>query len=464
MGITPPRASEQPPPADAFLERLLGALNHLPPTRRWWVAYSGGRDSTVLLHTLAGLRPLLPADLELRAVHVDHGLSRHSGEWARHCEAACAVLGIPCQTLRVNAKPQPGESPEAAARQARYRAIAALIEPADGLLTAHHQDDQAETLLLQLLRGAGPHGLAAMPAHVPFSKGFIARPLLGFARDELAAYAAQHSLSWIEDPSNSDTGFNRNHLRHAVMPRLTERWPACAATLSRAAGHAAEAAVLLDALADGDLQTMRSSRPDTLAVTPLLQLSAARARNALRRWFKKLDLPAPWTSHLDRIQTDVLRAAEDSMPCVRWPGAEVRRYRDILYAMRPLPPHDPGAVLQWDMAQPLTLPDGSLLTARTVIGGGLKTSLCHAQPVTVRFRQGGERCRPAGRGHTHELKKLFQERGIPPWQRERIPLIFVGDQLAAVVGLWICEPFQAEGGEEGIVVEWNDPYPRPITV
>lgn len=452
-------------PLDApFLKRLLDALNRLPPARCWWIAYSGGCDSTILLHALAALHPFLPAGLALRAVHVDHGLSRHSAAWAAHCEAACAALDIPCQTLRVNASASPGESPEAAARQARYRAIAALIEPGDGLLTAHHQDDQAETLLLQLLRGAGAHGLAAMPVHAPFAKGFIARPLLGFARDELAARAAQHDLSWVDDPSNFDTGFERNYLRHEIMPRLKQRVPACAAILSRTAAHMAEAAALLDELAEGDLQTVHGSRPDTLSVAGLLRLSEARRRNVLRRWFKVLTLPAPWAAHLARIETDVLAAAEDSTPCVRWPGAEVRRYRGLIHALSPLPPHDPGAILAWDTAQPLTLPDGSLLTARAVKGGGLKASLCHNQAVTVRFRQGGEQCRPAGRGHTHELKKLFQEQGIPPWQRDRIPLVCIGDRLASVADLWVCEPFQAKGDEKGVVVEWNDSCLWPITM
>lgn len=444
------------PPADDFSRRLLNALNQLPPARRFWVAYSGGRDSTVLLHALSGLRAFLSPDLELCAIHVDHGLSFHAGAWARHCEAVCARLGIPCHTLRVNATPQSGESPEAAARQARYQAIASLIEAGDGLLTAHHQDDQAETLLLQLLRGAGPHGLAAMPVHVPFANGCLARPLLGFTRDELAAYAAQHDLSWVDDHSNFDTGFERNYLRHEVIPHFTRRWPACASTLSRAATNAAEAAALLDALADHDLQAMRGPLAGTLSVGQLLKLDDARQRNALRRWFKILGLPAPWAAHLQRIQGDVLAAAEDSTPCVRWAGVEVRRYRDLMYAMPPLPAHDANTVLAWDLDQPLILPDcNGKLIAHSEMGDGLKASLCRALAVSVRFRQGGERCRPAARGHTHALKKLFQEQGIPPWQRDRIPLIYVGDQLAAVGGLWVCEPFQAGSGEAGITLEWN---------
>lgn len=443
-------------PADDFSLRLLKGLNQLPPARRFCIAYSGGRDSTVLLHALSGLRAFLSPDLLLYAVHVDHGLSPHSGAWARHCETACARLGISCHTLRVNAAPRPGESPEAAARQARYQAIASLIETGDCLLTAHHQDDQAETLLLQLLRGAGPHGLAAMPARAPFANGCLARPLLGFTRDELAAYAAQHDLSWVDDHSNFDTGFERNYLRHEVMPHLKQRWPSCASTLSRAATNAAEAAALLDALADNDLQALPGPLAVTLSVGELLKLDDARQRNALRRWFKTLGLPAPWAAHLQRIQGDVLVAAEDSTPCVRWAGAEVRRYRDLMYAMPPLPAHDANAVLAWDLDQPLILPDSNgKLIAHSVTGDGLKASLCRASTISVRFRQGGERCRPAGRGHTHILKKLLQEQGIPPWQRDRIPLIYVGDQLAAVAGLWVCEPFQAGSGETGIALEWD---------
>jgi len=421
------------------------------------VGYSGGRDSSVLLHALAGLRVHLPGDLEIRAVHVDHGLSAHAGAWSQHCAVMCSALSLPCQVLRVNAKPQSGESPEAAAREARYQAITALIEAGDVLLTAHHQDDQAETLLLQLLRGAGPHGLAAMPVYTPFGAGWLARPLLDVTAAELASYADQHQLSWVEDPSNVDTGFERNYLRHEVMPHLKRQWPVVSRTLSRAAAHAAEAASLLDTLADSDMQPVQGPAQDTLSVSGLLTLDEARQRNVLRRWFKQLNLSVPTTIHLQHIQHDILNAAADSIPCVGWgsvnQGAEARRYRDLIYAMPRLPAHNPHITRTWDIRQPLTLAGVGTFTAISTLGTGVKASLLTEQSVSVRFRQGGERCRPAGRGHTHELRKLFQERGVPPWQRDRLPLLYIGNELVAVANLWVCEPFQAAHNESGIVVK-----------
>lgn len=421
------------------------------------MGYSGGRDSSVLLHALTGLRARLPGDLEIRAVHVDHGLSAHAGAWSQHCAAVCSTLALPCQILRVNARPQPGESPEAAARAARYQAITALIEAGDILLTAHHQDDQAETLLLQLLRGAGPHGLAAMPTYAPFGAGWLARPLLDVTATELASYAEQHQLSWVEDPSNVDTGFERNYLRHDVMPHLKRQWPAVSRTLSRAAVHAAEAASLLDTLADNDMQPVQGPAQDTLSVSGLLKLDEACQRNVLRRWFKQRNLSVPATVHLQHIQHDILNAVADSVPCVGWgdvnQGAEARRYRDLIYAMPRLPAHNPNATLTWDMRQPLTLAGVGTFTVTPVTGAGIKASLLTLHSVSVRFRQGGERCRPAGRGHTHELRKLFQERGVPPWQRDRLPLIYIDDELAAVANLWVCEPFHAEHNEPGMVVK-----------
>ncbi|MEO5574551.1 MAG: tRNA lysidine(34) synthetase TilS [Gammaproteobacteria bacterium] len=449
--------------------RLLQALSHFPAASRYWIAYSGGLDSHVMLHAMATLRSALPG-VKIHAVHVDHGLQSCSAEWSRHCETVCAAMQIPCNSLTINAHPKSGESPEAAARDARYQAIAALIEEGDCLLTAHHQDDQAETLLLQLLRGAGPHGLASMPECTVFGNGLHARPLLGFTQSDLRAYAQAHDLHWIDDQSNRNTDFNRNYLRHEIMPRLRARWPAVVRTLSRSASHAAEAAHLLDDLAQADLRWVRGitddpsaacaltiSRPkpahDTLFIPRLCELNAVRQRNVLRAWFHQLNLPLPNAVHIAHILNDVLIAAEDSMPCLRWPGAELRRYREHIYAMRPLLAHDPAVILPWDMQGALPLPAdlGTLITTLAQ-GQGLKASLRGASNITVRFRQGGEHCRPADRGHTHELRKLFQEAGIPPWQRQRMPLIYVGDDLAAVGDLWVCEPFQAVGKESGIMI------------
>ncbi|HFC52901.1 MAG TPA: tRNA lysidine(34) synthetase TilS [Gammaproteobacteria bacterium] len=436
-------------------QRLLGALEQFPPARRYLVAYSGGLDSHVLLHSLALLRDRLAVQ-ELHAVHVDHRLSPSAGEWSRHCTAICNGLDVPCHVLRVDARHAKGESPEAAARKARYEAIAAFLQESDGLLTAHHLDDQAETVLLQLLRGCGPRGLAAMPPWDRFGAGWHGRPLLGFSREDLRGYARSEKLRWIEDESNYDTGFERNFLRHEVIPLLRSHWPALGRTLSRTAMHSAEAAGLLDRLAAEDLAV----EPDGgVSIVHLKRLDPGRQRNVLRYWIRRSGLPLPDTAHLQRIIEEVLPAAADGAPRVAWPGAEIRRYRDRLYALTPLPEHDNSRILEWDLAEPMPLPGGAVVRARQVAGRGVKRQLCSEARVTVRFRQGGERCRPAGRGHTRSLKKLLQEHGVPPWHRERLPLIHLDGKLAAVAGLFVCEPFQARDEEPGLEFSWEPPAP-----
>lgn len=447
-------SSKADDPGAVVLDRVLPALERLPGIRRYRVAFSGGLDSTVLLHAMAELRPRIEA--ELCAVHVNHGLQAAAADWARECRAACEALGIPLHAVEVDARPGSGESPEAAARHARYAAIRALIEAGDCLLTAHHQDDQAETVLLQLLRGSGVAGLAAMPPHAPFAAGWHARPLLDLTRAELRAYAAARDLRWIDDPSNFDTGLRRNYLRHEILPRLRSQWPAFARTLSRSAAHHAESARLLDEVGAEDFTAVAGPRAATLSIDALMQLSPERLNNVLRYWLRTLELPLPSTAHLERLHEDILKAAQDSAPLLAWPGAEVRRYRSLLYAMWPLPPHDPEQVVPWDLAAPLDLPTcGGRLVARHVAGHGIRRVLLKDRPVTVRFRRGGEHCRPAGRGHTHELRKLLQESAVPPWLRERVPLLYIGDELAAAGDLFICEGFQAGEGEAGVELEWT---------
>lgn len=388
----------------------------------------------------------------VQAIHVNHALQSHAQQWAEHCTRICAALQIPCHVLHVNAAPAVGESPEAAARHARYQALAGMMQPGDALLTAHHRDDQAETLLLQLLRGSGPHGLAAMPVSAAFGAGMHLRPLLEFTHAQLHQYAVAQHLTWIEDPSNAATCFDRNYVRHEIMPRLAARWPAASSMLARSARHAADAAWLLDAMAQGDLAQV-AGESGGLSVTRLKTLEPPRQRNALRIWFRQLNLPLPSAAHIEHILHDVVAVAGDRVPCVRWPGVEVRRYRDLMYALPPLQVHDAAGVLAWDMRRPLPLPAGlGTLSVMPAQDRGLKTALCDAADVTVRFRHGGERCRPVGRGHSHELRKLYQEAAIPPWQRDRIPLIYVGADLAAVGALWCCEPFHAGAGEDGLLI------------
>ncbi len=444
-------------------DSLCSELLAHPRPAGYVVAYSGGLDSHVLLDALVRLRAR--HGVPVSAVHVNHRLQSAADDWQTHCAAVCHALCVTLAILPVDAVAGRGESPEATARAARYQALAQWLPPGHCLLTAQHQDDQAETVLLQLLRGSGVHGLAAMPGYTAFGHGSLLRPLLAFTRSELRHYAGMQQLRWIEDPSNEDTAFTRNFLRHRVLDSLRERWPRLSRSLARSAANQAEAAHLLDELADADLAALVGDGA-TLLVPALQQLTPARQRNALRRWLRGSTGTAPSRAVLARITVDMLGSRVDAEPCVRWGEYELRRYRTRLYLLR----RDTTAVparlpLPWMLDAALALPgDGGVLVAVPGQGQGIRQSLLGSDGVRVGWRQGGERCRPAGRNGHHELRKLFQERGIPPWVRTRIPLIFIGGELAAVAGLWVCEPFQAQPDEPGVQIHWQQhglPVPPP---
>lgn len=431
---------------------LLQQLRRQPRATGYQVAYSGGLDSHVLLHALAQLRGEL--DVSIGAVHVNHGLQAMAADWGQHCRQVCAALEVPFVLLETNATAARGESPEAAARNARYAALADWLPDSNCLLTAQHQDDQAETLLLQLLRGSGVSGLAAMPRSAALGAGVHLRPLLDVSRDALHGYALAHGLCWVEDPSNADTAFDRNYLRQQVLPVLRQRWPAVSASLSRSAAHCAEAAELLEELADGELQALAGER-NTLSLARLLALPPLRQRNAVRHWIRQATAAVPSAAVLARIFNDVIGSRPDSEPCVCWGRFEMRRFREQLFLLPRSQLLQQAEAVNWALGEPLQLPRaGGVLTAEPVTGNGLRAAAVAAGNVRVDWRRGGERCRPAGRGHHHSLKKLFQEQGIPPWERSRIPLIYIQDQLAAVAGLWVCEPFQAGSAERGFAINW----------
>lgn len=432
---------------------LLTTLQALPPASRYFVAFSGGLDSTVLLHLMASLRDELNAGLV--ALHIDHGLSRHSAEWSAQCGAFCERLDVAFEPHRATVEQQAGHGLEAAARHARYAVFEEVLGKGEVLLCAHHRDDQAETLLLQLLRGGGVHGLAAMPPVRPLGQGLLARPLLEQPREALRHYAEAEGLAWIEDPSNFDTGLERNYLRHTLLPQLTGRREGIRDVLVRSAGHFAESAALLDELAAQDLA--QAERPQAaLSVEVLTGLSPQRCRNLLRYAIRQRGLPLPDHRHLHRILAEVLPASVDAMPLVAWPGAEVRRYRDRLYLLSPLPPPPQSALaLEWSGGDEMRLPDGlGVMRLRRQQGEGIRPSHLQTRTCSIRWRQGGEVLQPAGRGEHHALKKLYQEAGLPPWERNRRPLLYLDGQLAQVAGLWSAAEFAASPGEEGIVFDW----------
>lgn len=437
-------------------DHLLNTLLELPVPSGYLVGFSGGMDSHVLLHALAELGDRLP--VPVRAIHIDHGLQVQSVEWSRHCEAVCRALEIPMENCPLGLKPVKGESLEAVARQARYSALAERIQPGEMLVTAHHQDDQAETLLLQLLRGAGLSGLAAMPVLSRFDKGLHARPLLDNSRDELLEYARTRRLQWIEDASNQDTEFDRNYLRHRVIPLLKARWPAASRTLSRSARHCAEADRLINGVLGEQLDQLQDSRDGSLPVSALATLPPDRLASLLRLWIGRCGFTLPPAVVLKRIITEVLGARQDGNPLVAWSGAEVRRYRDALYLMPPLPPFDPDLSLEWQGESELLLPAGLGLlqfqTAESVTLNRTTTAACR-----IRFRQGGEICRPLGRGKGKRVKQLLQEAGVFPWMRDRIPLLEVDGEIAEVVGVCRCEPVMQHPLLRELEITWQCPRP-----
>lgn len=433
-----------------LLDAIAGSLPSLDGGQ-YVVAYSGGVDSTALLHYLANVC----APGTVRAVHVQHDLQPAAPDWARQCRAGAAALHVPIIVCPVHVNTDTGGSPEAAARAARYAALAAQVYAHDVLITGHHADDQAQTFLLQALRGAGVHGLAAMPALADFGNGRHARPMLSITRDQIVAYARAHELEWVEDPSNSDASLDRSYLNKRIWPLIREHWPAAATTLTRSAGWCAESAELDETRATQDTSRCRGAVSGCLSVERIAILPRNRARSVLREWLKEHALPPPRLCHLERIESDCVNAAADAQPCVSWRGGEVRRYRGQLYAMRPLSSPDRHWSATWQPPEALPLPaDGGRLVAERC-PGGLAPGHCYK----VYLRQGGEHLQLPGRNHQTTLKKALQRAGVPPWLRERVPLIVAENRIAAVAGLWICEPFAVRADMVGWQPLWLDSPP-----
>ena len=300
-------------PLSQVVQAVLESLAKLGDVKRYLVAFSGGIDSYVLLHVLAAHRHQL-GDVDLQAVHINHALNINADQWASRCQAMCEKLKVGFVGIDVDATPGPGESPEARARTVRYEAISRLVRPGDCILTAHHQDDQVETLLLQLMRGSGPKGLSAMPEVSTFNDGRIARPLINVRRDAIQTYAVKHQLKWIDDDSNRDIKFDRNFIRHEIIPRLQQRWPSLSQTVSRSARYCAEASEILESTAREAIEKINPSGDDALSISALQQYSTVEQRNILRYWFQQRGLNTPSSSQLDQAIEQMLTAAVDATP------------------------------------------------------------------------------------------------------------------------------------------------------
>jgi tRNA(Ile)-lysidine synthase len=391
------------------------------------VACSGGLDSIALLHALA--TSAQTGNRKPRAIHVHHGLHPGADDWAAHCQRACDELGVPLRIVRIEVPRDGGEGLEAAARHARHAAFEAELGDDEVLALAHHRDDQAETFLLRALRASGPDGLGAMRPWRRFGRGWLWRPLLDRPRAELLAYAQDHGLQWIDDPSNSDIAFDRNFLRQRVMPLLRERWPQADAGFARSATLCADASDLLTEDDARMLAMLRAATGDddlhSLSRAALRALAPARRARVLRHWIATLGLPPLPAEGVARIEHEVLDARDDAEPLFAWHGASVRGWRDLLHADRQRAPLPADWRFEWSGEAPATLPENALLQ--------LHGAPRFDSPLVIHARQGGERIALPGRSHSHALKQVLQDVGVPPWLRERLPLLsdLQGELLAA---------------------------------
>jgi len=431
---------------------LWSQLQRFSPFNRIVVALSGGIDSSTLLHLCAQLR--LQHDFPLSAIHINHQLQPESDGWAERCDELCKMWQIPAVVEKVMVE-KSGHGLESDARAARYQLFEQSLQPGDILLQGHHADDQAETVIMRLMRGSGVRGLAAIPAQRPLGQGRVVRPLLGCSRQQIIDYAVQHNLSWIEDPSNRDLTIERNLIRHEIMPRLEAQRSGVKRALVRSAEQFLESAELLDQLAEIDLEAVRLASRE-LDCDKLIKLEHGRCRNLLRYWITSNGFLAPSSTVIDRIIDEGLHSRADAHPLIDWFGAEVRRYRNRLFLMERIPTDVNHTPIKWQCQGELRFGKGlGRLKSVESIGKGVRATLLEGREVTVRRREGGERIRPVGRSGHHSLKNLFQEAGLPPWVRETHPLIYIGDELAAIPNLCSADEFAARDDEKGILFEWD---------
>ena len=443
-------------PAERVLREVSAVISTLESVTSLSVAFSGGADSTVLLDALRRLCPQfgLPAP---RALHIDHGLEPCSAEWASRCEQFCVAYGVEFRSISVDAQARSGQSPEEAARTARYQALRTTMRPDEVLCVAHHADDQAETTLLQMLRGAGVLGGGAMRAQRDFSPGRLLRPMLNVRRRDIESYARSRGLTWINDPANQRARHPRNRLRAEVLPLLLDIAPGAVEALCRAARLQREAADAVDELARLDLQRCWGQLSGSLSRTALRALSSARRRAVLRTWLRD-HVRMPSYRRLSELERQICTARHDAAPRITIGAVRIELHGNsvLLFASAP-PPLVSDAPHTWDpRGGALQLPHGQL-SAQQCVGRGLRGD----SPITVRMRGGGERCRPQGRARSQTVKRLLQAHQVPAWQRHGLPLLYRGLELVAVADLWVCEGHAAATDELGWEMQWqhaNQPW------
>jgi len=422
------------------------------------VAFSGGLDSSVLLHSLVSIPEFKE---KVFAIHVNHGLSPNSKSWIKHCEKFCSGLRVNFIPLTIEL--ENSKTNENILRQARYEAFFSCLKKGDVLCTAHHQDDHIETILFRILRGTGIKGLAGIEKYSQMKGIDLIRPLISYSKKDLLDYANKFEVNWIEDESNEDLSISRNFIRKKVIPNLkNDNWPEYKNSISYLSSKAKEANEILDEIAYLDLKLCASESLDRLSIHKIKELSQARAMNVLFTWLGLNTHLGVSNKLTDQVYKSIILASESSNPVVTFGkkgqkgSFQIRRFNNFLRHL-PLTKTESLSdkkVWKWNSDNPLELPTGTL-SMQVALGKGISTSLTKPG-ISIKGRAGGERCKPEGRSKSQKLKKLFQEYGVPPWVRDRIPLVYVGDQLAAVSDLWVCDEFVAKKDERGIVLSWTD--------
>ena len=431
-------------------QALYDCVQQYPQTSGWVLALSGGLDSKVLLHALANSDTSLP----VRAIHINHNLHAESYQWVHDCAHFCAVLKIPFATYDVNARAKAGESPEAAARNARYAALQQALAANEVLCLAHHQNDQAETLLLQLIRGAGLKGLSAMPTIKMLAQYRVLRPMLALPRSVILNYAKQYRLTWIEDPSNQEQCYDRNFIRHTILAQLQQRWPSVCATLARTAQCVQAAQQSLDDYIITQVGLHHNWQQKTLTMQLFRGVSLNTQQHFLRYWLQCHQVTPPSLSGITRIIEDVIHARVDAQPEFCWGTHVIRRYQQRLYLLKKNNLNlSPTTCISWDLQSSLQLKHHACtLEAKQEVGQGIVCHKLNKAVLRVGVRQGGERMHAAGRCGSHPLKKLLQDWNIPPWERHHIPLLYFDNQLIAVPGFAIAEGWQSKVNDLGWVI------------
>ncbi|TQV81416.1 tRNA lysidine(34) synthetase TilS [Aliikangiella coralliicola] len=419
------------------------------------IAFSGGVDSKVLLHAMVRLRELGLLS-SVSAVHVNHGLMPQADDWAAQCQNDCERYGVKLSVTRLSLSEQERASNiEAAARAGRYEFFKRRLAAGEFLLMAHHRDDQAETLLFRLLRGCGLSGARAIPEKRPLGKGYLFRPLLTLSREEIVDYARQQGLTWIDDPSNESEAFSRNFLRHKVLPIIGSKWPAYAKTLSRFSEIVTEQYQLLEDLAQVDFEQV-GNRENQLNINSLAKLSIARKKNLLHYWGNMFGDSPPSVSEIDELLSQI-KAAESGSIMVDFAGCFARSFNGELMLTNKTEPDSEFDKAQWDnLQEPVILSNGVKVSATLILPGVLSDNLINNrlrpprpdEKVWLDCRRGGEKCLPAYRNKSTQLKKIYQELGVPPWRRKWLPVVYYNNDIAAVPGVFVCRNFLSDDNDE----------------